>query len=262
MIHSPTPLLPLPGSGGHFLLKLENCLPSGSWGDRAIFPLMNGARPGQILLLADWGPLARSALWAAAQEERRLLLFLPEKLPAPYVSLTRLPQAQTYPSLAEAQAAARRLAQEAPERYFLLEPELDPEHPMAYCETLAPELWQQTGGTIGALVGVCHSGGALFGCSLGLKRLDPRIQTVAAVLEGGCLGSRDPRSGELEFYAEPLCDQVAFCDREAARRQEAALHSLGLPCGLLGGCGLAAARSLEKLPGPVVVLIPDREERL
>jgi cysteine synthase A len=68
----------------------------------------------------------------------------------------------------------------------------NPANPMAHEMVTAGELWQQTGGTIDAMVGFVGSGGALGGLARGLQKLKPAIRiyvvepSAASSLASGC----------------------------------------------------------------------------
>lgn len=257
-----TPLQPL---NDRLYLKLEGCNPTGSLRDRAIFPMIKaGNKPGTILLLADWGPFALSAAWAAAVLKRKLELWLPDDAPSCFVEQLQQYDLQLHRvklPLKELQQQIRELAALQPERYQLLEPAMDPEHPMAYCESLAEELWQQTGGEIKAVVAGTDSCACLMGCATALKQKDPDILSVAAPISRDFYGNSDPLGeADPEFYVPQLCDLLSYCSlSDAKQAQEQLFRGSGLNCGMIGGAAYCAARELHKeIEGKIAVILPSR----
>ena len=257
-----TPLLPV---DGQLFLKLEGCNPSGSLRDRAVLPMITaGNKDNATLLLADWGPFALSAAWVAAKMQRKLELWLPEDVSNVF---TKQIEAFDFPihrvrlPLKELQNQIRQLAELRPDQYLLLDPTVDPEHPMAYCETLAQEIWEQCGGILSAFVSGSDSSACLMGCSTGLKQKEPNILTVAAPISQDFYGNCDPLgSADPEFYVPQLCDLLSYCSFDDAKRaQKELFQRIGLPCGLVGGSAYHAAKALRnEIEGRIVVILPSR----
>ncbi len=254
MVHCATPLLKLPGH--RILLKLEGCNPTGSLRDRAIFPMLKG-KSGK-LLLTDWGPFALSAAWAAKLLENELEIWLPEHSPklflkklADYPCTVRqfpLPLRELQAKITEAEGT-------------LLDPWNDPEHPMAYCESLAEELWLQSRGDLSAVVCGTDSCACLMGCSTGLKMKNPQIKAVAAPMSVDFCGNHDPLGDwDPEFYVPQLCDILSYCSlQEAQKAKEWLRETYRISCGIIGGGVLHAALKLEKeLSGNIAVILPSR----
>lgn len=254
MVHCATPLLTLPGH--RILLKLEGCNPTGSLRDRAIFPMLQG-KSGK-LLLADWGPFALSAAWAAKLMERELEILLPEHSPKHFLKkLEAFPCAVRQLPLPLAELRKQIMETEG----VLLDPWNDPEHPMAYCESLAEELWRQSGGDLAAVVCGTDSCACLMGCSTGLKMKNPQIKAVAAPISVDFCGNHDPLgAADPEFYVPQLCDLLSYCSlQQAQKTREWLWETAHIPCGIIGGAALHAALELEKdLPGNIAVILPSR----
>ena len=251
-----TPLLNLPGH--RILLKMEGCNPTGSLYDRAIFPMLKGKAEQQKLLLADWGPFALSAAWAAKLLERELEIWLPEHAPKRFsMKLEQFPCKVKH--FNKPLAELRQIA--ASEDCEILDPWADPEHPMAYCESLAEELWQQSGGNLSAFVSGTDSCACLMGCSTGLKIKNPGILAVAAPISLEFCGNHDPLGdADPEFYVPQLCDMLSYCSLQGAQKaREWLWETCRIPCGLIGGAALHAALQLEKeISGNIAVILPSR----
>lgn len=257
-----TPLLSV---DGQLFLKLEGCNPSGSLRDRAIFPMIAAQNNDErTLLLADWGPFALSAAWAAAALQRKLELWLPDTVCNDFTEQLEAFDLQLHRvklPLTELQEQIRQLADLRPTHYRLLDPAMDPEHPMAYCETLACEIWEQTEGELSAIVSGTDTCACLMGCSTGLKQRDPAILSVAAPISQDFLGNCDPLGpADPEFYVPQLCDLLSYCSLNQARAaQKALFQRTGLSCGLIGGAAYHAAQALQnEIHGKIVVILPSR----
>ncbi len=242
---------PLLKASSRILLKLEGCNPSGSIRDRAVFSMIKKAPSlEKPLLVRDWGPFALSAAWAAKLLQRELTVLLPKDAPTPFRELL-----QKYP------CRISNTDEYDSEYYQILDPLTDPEHPMAYCEGLAEELWQQCSGRIGAIVCGTDNCATLMGCSTGLKIHDPDILAVGAALNQEFYGSHDPLGpADPEFYIPQLCDRLSYITPEQAQSaQEQLSRNFGIPCGIVGGAAFAAAQALEQeVDGPIVAVLPSR----
>ena len=254
MFYGATPLLKLPEH--RIFLKLESCNPTGSLRDRAVFPMMKG-RSGK-LFLADWGPFALSAAWAAKLLGAELEIWLPEHAPrALTVELASYPCKLR--QFAKPLVLLRQELSQTEEN--ILDSWTDPEHPMAYCESLADELWQQTHGDLSAIVCGTDSCACLMGCSIGLKSKNPEILAVGAPISVDFCGNHDPLgNADPEFYVPQLCDALTYCSlQEAQNAREWLLEKTAVHCGSAGGGALHAALALEKeISGNLVVILPSK----
>ena len=258
-----TPLLSL--DGGRILLKLEGFHPTGTLKDRIIFPMIQAAKAqGRTLLLADWGPFALSAAWACQSLGQKLECFFPEDAPSCFVEQI---QALSVPihwkksSLDDLRLQVTELAAADPDQYQILDPWTDPENPMAYCDSLAEELWRQSNGSLSAIVCGTETCGCLMGCATGLKIKNPDILAVASPIHNDFYGNCDPLgAADPELYVPQLCDLLSYCSPEdACQQQQCLMKQKGILCGKIGGAALHTARELEKqLDGPIVVILPSR----
>ncbi len=248
-----TPLLDL---GGGLYAKYEGVQPTGSVKDRAVLPMMAQFPKEKEFLLADWGAFALAAANAAKIMGRKLHCFLPED--APGVFTEQLPDAKRGGTLSDLRIMVRKMAEKEP-KYALLEPELDPEHPMAYCESLAEELWQQCE-DMTAFVSSVESCAAFMGTVTGLKQKNPNLLAVAAAISQDFYGNADPLGAEdPEFFVPQLCDRIFYCSMEEAEKTRLwFMEKTGLPCGIVGGTALHAARQLLCEQEKIIVLIPSR----
>lgn len=249
-----TPLLDL---GGGLWAKYEGAQPTGSVKDRAAWPMIQQFPMEKELLLADWGAFALAAEKAAKDTGRKLHCYLPAD--ADKLFREQLPFATVGGRLKELTQSLKQFALQEPQRYALLEPSLDPEHPMAYCESLAEELWQQCADAY-AFVSPVESCAAFMGTVTGLKQKNPQLLAVAAVISQDFYGNADPLGdSDPEFFIPQLCDRMFYCSmRDAKAEQEHFLEQTSLPCGICGGAALYAARQLVAEGEKILVLIPSR----
>lgn len=243
--------------GGGLFAKYEGEQPTGSVKDRAILSMMAQFPAEKELLLADWGAFALSAVQAAKQTGRKLRCYLPADAPAEFAE--QLPCAEKGSTLGELRQMLADMAAKEPQRYALLEPNLDPEHPMAYCEGLAQELWQQCE-DMSAFVCPTASCATLMGTVTGLKQKNPNILAVAAPISEDFYGNADPLGdSDPEFFVPQLCDRIFYCSKEEAQKAQAWFREkTGLPCGLGGGAAIHAGRQLLHEQKKIVALIPSR----
>lgn len=249
-----TPLLDL---GGGLFAKYEGAQPTGTLKDRAVLPMMEQFSMEKELLLDDWGAFALSAMKAAECQGRKLLCYLPADAPQEFTE--QLPSAQVCGTLEQLRFMLKEMTAREPQRYALLEPELDPEHPMAYCENLAEELLRQCA-DMTAFVSSVESCASFMGTVTGLKQKIPDILAVAAPISQDFYGNADPLGkSDPEFYVPQLCDRIFYCSvAEAKQAKDWFMEKTKLPCGLCGGAALHAAKQLLSEQEKVVALIPSR----
>jgi cysteine synthase B len=277
-----TPLVELPSFTPaprvRILAKLEGNNPGGSVKDRpALYMFRAGERagalgPGKTLLEPTSGNtgIAFAMLGAArgvpvtltmpacVSEERRAVLaaFGAEVLLTPAEEGTD-----------GAIRAARAMAAEHPDRYFMPDQYSNPANPLAHYETTGPEIWRETDGTVDVFVAGMGTSGTLMGTGRFLKehkpglrvvgvepRLGHRVQGLKNMREAIVPPIYDPAQLDLKLTVE---DEVAFETARALARHE------GLFVGMSSGAAVAGAvevaRTLEE--GTIVVLLPDRGDR-
>jgi cystathionine beta-synthase len=186
-------------------LKLENQNPGGSIKDRVGLYLIESAeregrlRPGGTLIEATAGNTGLGLALVAGQKGYRLLLVIPDKMSqekifhlkamGAEVVLTRSDVSKGHPEYYR--DVAERLARETPNSYFVNQFG-NPANPQAHEETTAPEIWEQTGHQLDAVVCGAGTGGTLTGLSRFFARTAPQVQMVLA----------DPAGSILAGYAK------------------------------------------------------------
>jgi cysteine synthase len=291
-----TPLVPLTHIGAGLpvpiLAKCEHLQPGGSIKDRIALAIVNDAeargllRPGATLIEATAGNTGVGLALVASVRGYRLVCVLPEKMsPDKRSALAALgatvliaPNAPPNdPS--NFQNVARRLASE--NCWFLTDQFANPANPLVHEQTTGPEVFEQTGGRIGAFVAGAGTGGTLTGVSRYLKPRLPHVRIVLADPVGSRLahlvcsdhpdvdsayqvegigGSTVPATLDLSAIdsAERISDEESFAMTGRLWREE------GLLVGGSSGTAVAAAVRVAArgdISQPVVVVLADSWDR-
>ena len=185
-------------------LKLENQNPGGSIKDRVGLYLIEAAersgklKAGGTLVEATAGNTGLGLALVAAQKGYRLLLVIPDKMSqekifhlkamGAEVMMTRSDVSKGHPEYYR--DVAERLAREIPGAYFVNQFG-NPANAQAHEETTAPEIWEQMGHRLDAVVCGAGTGGTLAGLTHFFARTAPAVQLVLA----------DPAGSGLATYA-------------------------------------------------------------
>jgi cystathionine beta-synthase len=183
-------------------LKLENQNPGGSIKDRIGLYLIQAAeragslKPGGTLIEATAGNTGLGLALVAAQKGYRLLLVIPDKMSQEKifhlkamgadVVMTRSDVSKGHPEYYR--DVAERLAREIPASYFVNQFG-NPANAQAHEETTAPEIWEQMGHELHAVVCGVGTGGTLAGLTHFFARVAPHVQLVLADPVGSGLAS-------------------------------------------------------------------------
>ena len=253
-------------------LKLENQNPGGSIKDRVGLYLIEAAeragliRPGAMLIEATAGNTGLGLALVAAQKGYRLLLVIPDKMSqekifhlramGAEVRMTRSDVSKGHPEYYR--DLAERLARETPGAYFVNQFG-NPANAQAHEETTAPEIWQQTGQRLDAVVCGAGTGGTLAGLTHFFARTAPQVRLVLADPVGSGLASY-ATSGRLPEKMSPwlvegiggdsvppvgdfsrVAQAFSIPDAEAFRTCRELLRKEGIIAGTSTGTLLAAA---------------------
>ncbi len=181
-------------------LKLESQNPGGSIKDRIGRAMIEAAekdgrlKPGGTVVEATAGNTGLGLALVARIKGYRVVLVVPDKMAIEKVlhlkalgaeiHLTRSDVGKGHPEYYQDMAA--RLASEIPGSWFA-DQFNNPANPLAHETTTGPELWEQTGHDIDAIVVGVGSSGTLTGLSNYFKHVQPELEFVLADPKGSIL---------------------------------------------------------------------------
>src|SRR3954452_554781 len=189
---------------GTILAKLEYLNPGGSNKDRIGIAMIEAAeragklRPGGTIVEPTSGNTGVGLAMAAALKGYRCIFVMPDKMAEEKRALLRAYGAEVV-------ICPTAVAPESPESYYNVSNRLAEEipgafkpdqysnqaNPRAHYETTGPELWDQTGGQIDALVLSVGTGGTVTGTARYLKERKPDLLVVGADPEGSIFSQPD-----------------------------------------------------------------------
>ena len=204
----PTPIVRLDRIGREvepqLLAKLEYLNPGGSNKDRIGMAMIEAAeregklRPGGTIVEPTSGNTGVGLAIAAAARGYRCIFVMPDKMSQEKISMLRAygaevvitPTAVEHDSPESYYSVSDRLAEEIPGG-FKPDQYSNMANPQAHYETTGPEIWEQTGGEIDALVISVGTGGTISGAGRYLKERNPDILIVGADPEGSIFTSEE-----------------------------------------------------------------------
>ena len=159
---------------------------------------------------------------------------------------------------------------------FMPQQFMNPANPAVHRRTTAVEIWDDTDGTVDALIAGVGTGGTITGVSQVIKKRKPSFEAVAVepetspVLSGGAPGPTRIQGIGAGFVPEVLDTDVV--DEVIAVNEEAALEMArrlakeeGIFCGISSGAAVVAACEYARKPRnqgkTIVTIIPSFGER-
>jgi len=283
-----TPLLRLaalePAGAAEIWAKLEYVNPGGSVKDRIGLALIRSAerrghlRPGGTVVEATAGNTGIGLALAGVRLGYRVVLVVPggyavekQRLMAALGATVVVSAADA--GMAGAQRRAAEIAAATPGAVYV-DQFSNPANPEAHEQSTGPELFEQMGGRIDAVVAGCGSGGTFTGIARYLKARLPRLVAVAVEPQGSVLGGGEPGAHLVEGIGmtevPPVMDRdladeiITVPDPEAFATVRRLAAACGVLAGSSGGANVAAAIRVATRLGAgrrVVTLIPDSCER-
>src|SRR5206468_9381410 len=196
-----TPLVQLQRLGhrdGPLLLaKLEFMNPGGSVKDRIGLRMIERAeregklQPGGTIIEPTSGNTGVGLAIAAALKGYRCIFVMPDKMSQEKISMLRgygaevviTPTAVDHDSPESYYSVSSRLAEEIPGG-FKPDQYSNMSNPEAHYRTTGPEIWEQTGGELDAIVISVGTGGTISGVGRYFKERSPEVQIVGVDPEG------------------------------------------------------------------------------
>jgi cystathionine beta-synthase len=257
-------------AGSELWVKLESHNPGGSIKDRIGLSMITAAErdgrlaPGGHLIEATAGNTGLGLALVAALRGYKLTLVVPDKMSQEKVIHLKALGAQVIWTRSDVgkghpayyQDMAQRIARESGALY--VNQFENPANPLAHETTTGPEIWQQTGGRLDAMVCGVGSGGTLTGLSRYFAKVAPGVEMVLADPRGSVLAGYVATGtvgiagswlveGIGEDFLPPICDlsrvSTAYVvdDAESFATVRTLLAKAGILAGTSSGTLIAAA---------------------
>jgi cystathionine beta-synthase len=274
------------GVESRLIAKLEYLNPGGSVKDRIGLAMIEKAeqegrlRPGGTIVEPTSGNTGVGLAIAAAQKGYRCIFVMPDKMSQEKISMLRAYGAEVVicPTAVEPDSpesyysVSDRLAEEIPGG-FKPDQYSNMSNPEAHYHVTGPEIWDQTGGELDAVIISVGTGGTISGVGRYFKEKKPDVLIVGADPEGSVYTAKEDRDVHPYLVEgigkdtwpktmDPTVvdEWVRVSDRDSFLTARRLAREEGLLVGGSGGTTVWAALEIAQRFGPdatILSLIPD-----